>query len=117
VRLDKVNEPITRWAQLWDPKYKGQINMLNDERETLGAALKLLGYSLNSTNQDELDAATQKLIDQKPLVRQYDSLALQRNIISGVPLCHMRNGNALDAVDQIGADKVGYVLPEEGYTI
>jgi spermidine/putrescine transport system substrate-binding protein len=117
VRTDLVDEPITSWAQLWDEKYKGKINMLNDERETLGAALKLLGFSLNTETASEIEAAGEKLIEQKPLVRQYDSLALQRNIIQGVPLCHMWNGNANDAIIQLGEDKVSYVLPSEGYTI
>jgi spermidine/putrescine-binding protein len=117
VRTDLVSEPITAWAQLWDAKYKGKINMLNDERETMGAALKLDGVSLNSQDQAQIEAAAEKLIEQKPLVRQYDSLALQRNIIQGVPICHMWNGNANDAIAQLGEDKVRYVLPEEGYTI
>ena len=91
--------------------------MLNDERETIGAALKLLGYSLNSTDQAQLDQATQKLIEQKPLVRAYDSLNMKRNIVAGVPLVHTWNGDASLAADALGADKVFYGLPTEGYTI
>ena len=63
--------------------------MLDDERECLGAALKSLGYSLNSTNQEELDAATHKLIEQKPLVHVYDSVNMKRNIVQGQWLVHM----------------------------
>ncbi len=49
VRLDKVAETVTSWTTMWDPKYKGQIIMESEMTETIGAALKLLGYSLNST--------------------------------------------------------------------
>jgi spermidine/putrescine transport system substrate-binding protein len=121
VRTDKlggavdVNAPS--WQVLWEKAYKGQIDMLNDERETLGAALKLLGFSLNSTDQAQLDQATQKLIEQKPLVRAYDSLNMKRNIVAGVPLVHTWNGDAGLAADALGADKVFYGLPGEGYTI
>ena len=38
------------WAVLWDTQYKNRFSMLDDQRETIGAALKLLGYSLNSTD-------------------------------------------------------------------
>ena len=38
------------WTVLWDAQYKNQFSMLDDQRETLGAALKLLGYSLNTTD-------------------------------------------------------------------
>ena len=34
---------------MWDPQFEGKIAMLDDERETLGAALYKLGYSVNTT--------------------------------------------------------------------
>ena len=117
VRTDKVSQPITSWSALWNPQYKGQIDMLGDQRETLGCALKLLGYSYNSTDEQQINAAADKLIEQKPLVRQYDSLNMKRNIVSGVPLVHTWNGDAYLAVDTIGADKVSYVLPQEGFSV
>ena len=50
------------WGLIFDPaiadEFSGRISLLNDPRETIGAALKYLGYSLNSTSQDELDEAT-----------------------------------------------------------
>jgi spermidine/putrescine-binding protein len=49
------------WGLIFDPElageFSGQITLLNDPRETMGAALKYLGYSLNTTSQDELDEA------------------------------------------------------------
>ena len=119
-RKDKVSPAPTKWADLFPPaadKWKGLMDMLNDERETPGAALKMLGYSLNTTDQTQLDQATQKLIEQKPVVRQYDSINMKRNLISGVPLVHSWNGDALLAMDGAGINKVGYNLPIEGYTL
>ena len=121
-RTDKITEPKTDWATLWDSQYKGQVNMLDDEREDLGAALKLLGFSLNTTNQDELDQATDKLIEQKPLVAVYDSTNMKRAIVQGQPLVMCWDGDALMAIDALGGDSkakklVEFVRPTEGYTL
>ena len=45
--------------------------MMDSQRDSIGIALKLLGYSLNSTNPAELEEAKNKLIEQKPLVLAY----------------------------------------------
>ena len=123
-RLDKVPEftqmqenSSPSWALLWDEQFKDKITMLNDERETLGAALKYSGYSFNATEQAEIDAARDALIEQKPLVRAYDSLNMKRNIVSGVPLVHTWNGDAYLAQDELGETTVAYVLPSEGFSV
>jgi len=116
-RKDIAPETVDSWNAMWDETYKGQITMLNDYRETIGAALKLLGYSLNSTSQDELDQATQKLVEQKPLVRAYDSINTRRLLIQGTPLCHGWTGYVLQAYDALGPEKLEYVLPKEGYML
>jgi spermidine/putrescine-binding protein len=115
-RTDKIPGPVTSWSILWDPQYKGQINMLNDERETMSAGLLYKGHSINTTVQSELDEATQALVDQKPLVRQYDSLNCRRNMIMGVPLMEAWNGDVLTAYQEVG-DKIAFVLPDEGYPL
>jgi spermidine/putrescine transport system substrate-binding protein len=117
VRIDMVKEPITSWADLWNPRYKSQINMLNDQRELLMAALIMLGCKENCTNQAELDQATQKCIEQKPLVRAYDSINMKRAIISGVPLVQGWDGWLLMALPTLGPKRLQYVLPLEGYNI
>jgi spermidine/putrescine transport system substrate-binding protein len=121
-RTDKLSVETTDWAPLFDAQYEGKINMLDDERECLGAALKSLGYSLNSTNQEKLDAATQKLITQKPLVNVYDSVNMKRNIVQGQWLVHSWDGDCLMAIDALGGDEtakglVVFVRPTEGYMI
>lgn len=66
-----VTEPVDSWNILWDEKYKGQIIMLDSQRESIGVALKKLGYSLNTTDKSVLEKAKQELITQKPLVLAY----------------------------------------------
>ena len=66
-----VDEPVDSWSILWDPKYKDNILMQDSVRDAFGVTLKYLGYSLNSTDLDELNAAKDLLIEQKPLVQAY----------------------------------------------
>jgi spermidine/putrescine-binding protein len=118
VRTDKVQEPITGWADLWNPAYRGQIQMLNNEREVLGAALKKNGHSLNTLVQSELDQATQDLIAQKPLVRAYDSISPKSAMVKGVPLVQCWSGDVMLARwAGLGPDKLRFVLPQEGYGV
>ena len=54
---DVVKEDVDSWDILWDEKYKNRIFMFDTYRDTLGAALKKLGYSLNSENPKEIEEA------------------------------------------------------------
>jgi len=114
VRTDKVTEKVTSWTTMWDPKYKGQLTMLSSERNAIGEALKYIGYSLNTTDQAELDEATQKLIEQKPLVLKYESSGLPRSMAQGIPLVNCFDGDASIAQHQLGAELLDYVVPSEG---
>lgn len=66
-----VDGEITSWNDLWDTKYKGEILMYDSVRDTVGVSLKRLGYSINSTNIEEIEKAKEELIKQKELVRGY----------------------------------------------
>ena len=59
------------WSVLWDKDLKGQILMFNNSRDALGIALKYCGYSMNTTDPDEIRKATDLLIEQKPIVQAY----------------------------------------------
>ena len=100
------------WSVLWDPQYKNQFSMLDDQRETLGAALKMLGYSLNTTDPEEIRAAKEKLIDQKPLVKQYKSEAEELLIAGDVVMAHCWSGDAFRASET--RPTIRYVIPKEG---
>jgi spermidine/putrescine transport system substrate-binding protein len=103
--------------------------MLNDDRETPAAALMKVGFektgaawSINTTDQAQLDQATQALIEQKPLVRAYDSVNMKRSMVSGVPLTHCWNGDVLMGLDALGewgpkelGKTIDFVLPREGF--
>lgn len=48
------DDALGSWEIFADPRFSGKLAMMNDMRETLGAALKYRGFSLNTTNPDEI---------------------------------------------------------------
>ncbi len=105
-----------KWADLWDPAYKGRLVFLDDEREVLGMALQVLGYDRNSTNESELNQAEQKLLELKPNILKFDSDAPETAIISGETWAGLvYNGNASLALAE--DTNVAYICPTEGCTI
>ena len=114
-RKDKVMGPVDSWAALWDERYKDRLAMLDDVRETMGAALKYMGKSLNSTDPEAVRAAAQLLIEQKPLVKAYDSGGFDQLLLSGdVWVAQAYSGQIAKAMAD--SDAIGYVIPKEGCT-
>jgi spermidine/putrescine transport system substrate-binding protein len=116
VRNDRIVAPITRWADLWDPRYAGRVIVWESAaRHTLGVALKALGYSANSEDPAELEAALRRLLELKPvavvMAGADNSLApalLEGDAAFGV-------GWAYDYKSvRERSETVSYVLPEEG---
>ena len=66
-----IQGEVTSWSALFDAKYTGQILMFNNPRDAVGIALKLLGYSLNTTNETEIREAFMMLEQQKPILQAY----------------------------------------------
>ena len=66
-----VNGTIDSWSALWDEQYSGNILMFDNPRDAFGIALLKLGYSVNTTNINELAEAAEELKKQKPLVQAY----------------------------------------------
>ncbi|MBI4846406.1 MAG: spermidine/putrescine ABC transporter substrate-binding protein [Candidatus Omnitrophica bacterium] len=109
-----IKEKVTGWHILWDPKLKGKIAMLNNMDEVIGAALISLGYSLTSTNPEELKQAKEKLLKQKELLAGYlDPIVIRNKLILGeLWAAHIYSGEAFFAMEKNSALK--YVIPEEG---
>jgi len=115
-RKDKVDAPVESWAALWDTRYKDRIAMLDDVRETFGAALKLLGKSDNSADAGEIQAAARLLMEQKPLVKAYDSGGFDQMLLSGDAwLAQAYSGQIAKAIAE--NPTIAYVIPKEGCTI
>ena len=117
-RADLVPEPLTHWKQLLEPAegLHGKIMMAKNTGDVIGMALKVLGYSANSTAPEELAAAERLLLAQKPHVKAYSYptvLDQHSELATGTIIAAMTySGDAL-AIKQHNANVV-YVIPEEG---
>ena len=109
-----VHPPPDSLSILWDKRYSGKFSMLDDQRETIGVALKLLGHSVNSTDLNALKAAKAKLIEQKPLVKQYKNEADEILGSGDVVMAHCWSGDAFRAAAR--RPNIKYVIPKEGAT-
>jgi spermidine/putrescine-binding protein len=113
----KIKGVVDSWGVLFDPKYAGRILMLDDPREAFGAALKLMGRSLNETDPATLRKAADMLKAQKPLVRTYNSSDFANLLAAGdVDLAQGWNGE-IAAVVAKASDRLAYVVPKEGGTL
>lgn len=122
VDTNVVTEYEDSWSMMFDPEspYCGQISMLDDQRETLGAALMYLGYPINDVDPAHLEEAKNLLIDQSKCVKAYDSQTNDDLIISGeTVLAHIWTGDAILAgwPEAGGREGIVYVIPQEGCTI
>lgn len=113
-------DPPSSWAYLFDPTlaqpYAGKFTMLNDAREVIGAALKYLGYSINTRNEAELQAARDLLIRQKPWVYAYDSEQYRALLPAGeIVMAHGYSGDVFMVAEE--DKRIRYTIPREGASI
>ncbi|SFR80279.1 spermidine/putrescine transport system substrate-binding protein [Anaeromicropila populeti] len=110
-----VTEPVDSWSILWDKKYKDNVLMQNSVRDAFGITLKYLGYSLNSTDKEELEEAKEKLIEQKEdgIVQAYVVDQVRDKMIGeSAALGVIYSGEAI--FTQRENPDLEYVVPKEG---
>lgn len=113
VDTSKVKDFKRSWSMLFDEKYKGHISMLDDIRYGMVPALKYLGYSINTTNETELNAAKELMIKQKKLVRAYSSDTYRDMLKSGeVWIAEGYTGDVYQVMRE--NPNIIYFIPEEG---
>jgi len=124
VNLSIVGEDFEpSWALVFDTDltstYPGGVSLLNDPRETMGAALKYLGYSLNTTDETALQEAADLIVEAKDYITAFDSDQYDENVVNGeVAVSHGYSGNFFAAfADTEDPDNWAYVIPEEGATV
>ena len=111
-----VDEPIDSWEVLWDEKYADNILMQDSVRDAFMVALKKLGYSMNSTNQTELEAARDELIAQKPIVQAYVVDQVRDKMIGDeAAIGVIYSGEAI--YTQRENENLEYVIPKEGTNV
>ncbi|MGI6152935.1 MAG: ABC transporter substrate-binding protein [Christensenellaceae bacterium] len=111
-----VDEEVDSWDILFDEKYAGQIMMYDSIRDSVGVALLKLGYDLNSQDADEIDAAADLLVAQKPLVLAYGTDDLRMSMVNGsAALSVIYSGDA--AYSMVENEDLRYAIPDGGANI
>lgn len=111
-----VDVSSNSWDILWDEKYNQRIIMMDSQRDSFAVALKLLGYSLNTVNETELDEAKELLLKQKPLVMAYITDGAPDIMISEeADMALVWSGEAVSAMAE--NENLDFVIPKEGSNI
>lgn len=112
----RVEDFEPSWSQLDRADLKGRMTMLNDIRETIGAALKYLGYSLNTTNDAELQEAKAVAIAWKKNIAKYENEQYKNGLASGeFLLVHGYGGDLMQVQEE--NDDIVLAVPREGSVI
>lgn len=104
---------VTRWADLWDAKYKSSLLLTDDAREVFQIALRKLGYSANTTDPKEIEAAYKELQKLMPNVLAFNSDNPGNPFMEGeVNLGMVWNGSAY--VARQAGTPLDVIWPQEG---
>lgn len=111
-----VDEPVDSWDILWNEKYADNILMQDSVRDAFMVALKKLGYSMNSTDENELEQAKDALIEQKPLTQAYVVDQVRDKMIGNeAAIGVIYSGEAI--YTQRENPDLEYVIPKEGTNV
>ncbi|MBX7211181.1 MAG: spermidine/putrescine ABC transporter substrate-binding protein [Verrucomicrobiaceae bacterium] len=115
-RKDRIEKIDPTWAVFERPDVKMRCTLLNDMRETLGAALKALGHSINTRDEQKLAAARDLVLNWKRNTAKFDNEAYKTGIDSGeFSLVMGYSGDLFQVVSD--NEKVGILVPREGITM
>ena len=110
-----VDEPITSWSAMFDPKYAGEVVMIRNSRDALAAGLFYLGYDVNTTDPTQIQEAYQLLADAK-------AQGVYQGFYMDEIFQKMEGGNAAITMYYAGDylsmlennEDLAFVVPEEG---
>lgn len=109
----KVQNPVESWSMLDRADLKGRITMLDDMREVLGAGLKSLGHSINSTDPAQLAAARDVAIRWKQNIAKFENEQYKTGLASGeFFLVHGYAGDLIQVTEENGDIEI--FIPREG---
>ena len=108
-----VENAPTKWADLWDEQYAGNILMFNNSRDAYAIAAFKNGTSINPETPEEVDEVVETLKAQKPLVQAYVMDEIFDKMIGGEAAIGVYySGDAITMIDD--NPDLAWVFPEEG---
>ena len=114
----KLQQAPEDWSYLWEHQQQltERMTLLNDPREVMGAVLKMLGYSYNSRDSQEVQQAYEKLMVLKPSVASFTSDAWREQVLSGDLVLAMSYSSDANELIRENAN-LKYVLPKSGSSL
>ncbi len=115
---DVITDNPEDWDYLWDNRssLSKRMTLLDDVRETMGMALKSLGYSYNSTDPAEIEEAYERLVEIKPDLASFMSFGFEDGLLSGDLAVVM--AYSVDALSSIAEDdRLNYIIPASGSSV
>ncbi len=109
----KVSEKPVSWASLWDEQYKGEILMFNNSRDAMAIAMQMCGIDPSKCTKADIDKATEKLREQKPLVKKYVMDQVFTEMEGGQATIAPYYAGDIEVMMEENED-LDYALPEEG---
>jgi len=117
-RSDAVEDFEPSWAMFGRSDLAGRMTLLDDPREVLGAALKFLGHSLNSTDPAEIEAAADQVIEWKRNLAKFDSEGYKAGIASKeFYVVHGYGGDVQQVITENNDPAIVFALPKEGFVM
>ena len=115
---EKLKTPPEDWDYLWQnqEQLSKRMTLLNDVREVMGAVLRMLGYSYNSQNENEIKQAYEKLKILKGAIAAFDTDAWRNQIVAGdllLAMCYSADGVKITQE----YPKFKYVIPKSGSSL
>ncbi|MFN3328589.1 MAG: extracellular solute-binding protein, partial [Fervidobacterium pennivorans] len=103
------------WRLIENKELKGKVTLLDDMREVFGAALKYLGYSVNTTNPEEIEKAKEVILGWKENIVKFDATTYAQGIVNGeFWVVHGYPENVFQLVPMEEMDNFEFVIPKEG---
>ena len=115
---------VNSWRILANPALKGRVSLLDDIREVIGAGLMVNGYSVNSTDAKEIEAAVKTVLAWRANIRKFDGESYKTEVPGGSTW--LGHGYSTDVTQVIVGDEeagsparddIGFALPKEGFSI
>ncbi|WP_437326830.1 polyamine ABC transporter substrate-binding protein [Sorangium sp. So ce381] len=114
VNTQKVKEPVKGFKDVFQPKYKGRIVALNDNREMVSWVMVTMGMNANDVTPENLAKVKPTLAEWIKLVKVFDSDSPKTALLNGdVDIGVVWSGEAA-LLYQENKDKFQFVLPQEG---
>lgn len=115
-RKGKIKNLLPTWMMFSRADLHGRMTMLNDVRQVLGASLKQLGYSVNTSNEQEIKEASDLVIQWKKNLAKFESEQYKNGIATAEFL--LVQGYSGDILQVMRDDEnVDFLLPDEGVMI